>query len=163
MKKYLNIMACVIISLFLASCSQAQEGASADKGGVRDFTLQDIDNTTYTLSSYRNNQPVVLFFWTTWCSFCQREIKSLQEHYPEIAKQGAELFAIDAGESAATVRAFIKSQAYSFKVLLDTDGKVANSFGVIGVPTFVLIDKSGEIVATDHSFPQEKFKEITSG
>ena len=38
-------------------------------------------------------------------------------------------------------------------MLLDATSSVALSYDVIGVPTFVLMNKSGEVVFTAHNFP----------
>ena len=48
----------------------------------------------------------------------------------------------------------------AFKVLLDSDAEVAYSYALIGVPTFVLVNKRGEIVFQDNLFPQNTYKEF---
>lgn len=53
-------------------------------------------------------------------------------------------------EPAEKVAKFVKANGLPFRTLLDEDGSVAGSFGVVGVPTIVLIDKNGHIIAAGH-------------
>ena len=123
-----------------------------------DFTLSDLDGNQITLSELRQNKSVVLFFWTTWCPFCIRELLKLNQGYPESILEDIEILAINVGESGTKVRQFLKKHNIDFKVLLDIDSRVADSYGLIGVPTFVLINKQGDIVFKDHFFPEQTYK-----
>jgi peroxiredoxin len=139
---------------------QANEPAVRETGLAPDFSLQDLNKNTYTLSSYRSKQPVILFFWTTWCHFCRRELKMLKDIYPQLQKDGAELLAISVKEPAYKVDNFLKGYVLNFKVLLDRYATVAAAYDILGVPTFVLIDKKGRIVFRTNYFPKEKYKEL---
>ena len=35
-----------------------------------DFQLQDLNGTNVTLSQFKGQKPVLLYFWATWCHFC---------------------------------------------------------------------------------------------
>lgn len=126
-----------------------------------DFKLKDLSHETFTLSSYKGRQPVVLFFWTTKCPFCVSELRMLRDMYPEMVKQGWELLAIDVGEYAYRVDRYAKKYALNFKVLLDSDINVARDYDILGVPTYVFVDKKGCIAFMDHYFSQEKYQELT--
>lgn len=119
-----------------------------------DFELSDIYNNKLTLNIYKNEQPVLLFFWTTWCPYCRKELRVLNEKYPELSEQGFEVIAINIEESAARVANYVKSQGIKFKVLLDKDAKVASAYHIIGVPTYIVIDKEGYIESIGNSFPE---------
>jgi peroxiredoxin len=139
--------------------------SNEDKEGVGlapNFKLRDLYKFEYTLSDYRDKQPVVLFFWTTWCPFCRKELTTLNNRYLELVRSGIELFAIDVGESAEKVDRTAKSYSLAFKVLLDQATLVAQAYNILGVPTYVLIDKKGRIVFTGNNFPEAKYKESIS-
>lgn len=128
-----------------------------------DFRLPDLEKNTFTLSSYKErHQPVILFFWTTWCPYCREELKILKDLYPEFLVDGWELFAINVGEPANRVDNFAKSYSLPFKILLDITTSVAKSFYVLGVPTYVFVDKNGYIMLTEHYFPHDKYREFVS-
>jgi peroxiredoxin len=48
-------------------------------------------------------------------------------------------------EDDAKVREYIKRYGYTFPVLMDRDNKVANQFGVFGLPLSVFIDEKGVV------------------
>ena len=125
-----------------------------------DFSLKDLDGNNITLSDFRNKKPVLLFFWTSWCFFCRGELSSLNRIYPQLQSEDIEILAIDIQENKAKVERFLRRNPVAFKVLLDSDAEVAYSYGLIGVPTFVLVNKRGEIVFQDNFFPQNRYKEF---
>lgn len=162
MKYFLKaLLAALILScLFLGYIGRAQ-AAVKTQNIAPDFKLQDLGQKVFSLSSYRNKQPVFLFFWTTWCPFCRRGLRDLNDSYPELAQKGWEVLAIDTGEPAEKVKRFADSYSLKFNVLLDQDLTVANAYDVLGVPTYVLIDKGGLIVFKDNYFPAAKLGELT--
>ena len=156
MKKQL-IKIILAVLLFL-SC---QSVFAKDLSIAPDFTLSDTQNKTVTLSNYKNKQPVLLFFWATWCPFCREEFKGLNNDYSDLVRDNVELLAIDIGEPVAKVNNFTKNFVVVFKVLLDQDSAAASSYNLVGIPTFILINKNGEIVFRDHYFPKQ-YKNLLS-
>lgn len=155
-----RISALVLFLLFF-SCSLPAQGA-LDKGEIAlDFRLKDLKENTIALSSYRGRQPVFLFFWTTWCPYCARGLKGLNDIYPQLKEKGWEVLAINSGEPREKVAAFVRHYPLGFKVLLDENIAVAELYNVLGVPTYVLIDKSGTVVFKDNYFPADKINEFT--
>jgi len=150
-----------LILFFLVSVgcrAETKEGLNP----APNFKLQDIYKNEYTLSSYKNKQPVMLFFFTTWCLFCRKELSKLNDRYLELARYGFELFAIDVGEPIEKVDKFAKGYSLAFKILLDKDTSVAQAYAILGVPTYVLIDKKGLIVSTGNTFSERKVKDLIS-
>ena len=161
MRDYLKIFfVAVVISVFGVSCIQAQESKKENFVAAQDFKLKDLSQNTVTLSEYKGKQPVVLFFWATWCPYCRRELGTLKEKYPYFAKKGLELLVINIGESRQRVESFVKANGLNLKVLLDEKGDVANSFAIFGVPTYIFIDKNGDVVAQEHYFSEERFAQF---
>jgi len=158
MKKYLMIFIVLSILLtVLCNFSFASQPQLAP-----DFRLYSLKGDAVTLSSFRNNKAVLLLFWTIGCPACREQLVWLRDKYPEYVNQGLELLAINAGESPDRIEKFVSSRNLSFTFLLDTDYSVANSYSVMGVPTYILIDKDGRIIFMDFSFPEEKLKDILS-
>ena len=124
------------------------------------FKLKDLAGNTVTLSKYKGKQDVLLFFWTTWCPYCRKELKVLDEKHAELTKAGIEILIIDVGESAYKVDNFIKAQQITYRVLLDKDQSVAKEYRLLGFPTYFIIDKKGYIRFTGFSFPEEEYKDL---
>ena len=127
-----------------------------------DFSLPDIYQDTYTLSSYKNKQPVLLLFWTTWCPFCRKELKVLNGLHAGLVVDGLVVLSIDAGEASDYVEDFVKDYNLAYRVLLDRDNRVAGSYEIMGVPTYILINKQGEIVFQDSYFPYKEYKDLVA-
>lgn len=56
------------------------------------------------------------------------------------------ILGVDLQESAEAVRGFQKEFGISFSLLIDLDGRVAQTYGIRGHPTTFLIDRQGKLV-----------------
>ncbi|MBU3958250.1 MAG: TlpA family protein disulfide reductase [Candidatus Omnitrophica bacterium] len=126
-----------------------------------DFNLTDLDNNRVSLSDFRGS-PTVLFFWTTWCHFCVKELRLLNNSYAQLTEDGFELLAINIGEPAYRVNDFIKNYHLTSRVLLDEDETVAMAYGLIGVPTYVIVDREGYIRFKGNAFPRNEYQALIS-
>ncbi|MCM8780810.1 MAG: TlpA family protein disulfide reductase [Candidatus Omnitrophica bacterium] len=119
-----------------------------------DFSLHDTEDNLIRLNSYKNKQAVLLFFWTTWCPYCRAQIETLNAQYAELIKDDIVLLGINVGESIYKVKRFLRDHSVLYPVLLDEDTYVAYLYGIIGVPTYILIDKNGRILFRDNYLPE---------
>ncbi|MFA5410390.1 MAG: redoxin domain-containing protein [Candidatus Omnitrophota bacterium] len=149
-----------VFGVCLAGKAAAQGVAVKKRLPAPDFKLQDTYQDIVALKDYKGEQPVLLFFWTTWCPFCERELSVLNNAYQNLVKDGIELLAINAGELPDTVTNFIQDFNLAYRVLLDRDTGISSAYGVVGVPTYVLVDKAGNIVFKDNYFPQREYKAL---
>ena len=157
MFKFMRVILLVVfIVLQVFSLQAGSEGASA----ARDFRLTDLAGRSYKLSDYQNKQAVLLFFWTTWCPYCQVELKGLSSRVQELAGEGIEVLAIDVGEPKSRVEKFVQSRNLKLKILIDEDSAVSDAYALLGVPTFYLINRQGRVVFQEHFFPADYKKLI---
>ena len=154
-KRYALLLAGLCIGIVCAAGASAEEPHKAP-----DFSLRDLQGNSFTLSDYANKQPVMLLFWATWCPFCREELKNLSSRYDQLTHDGMKFVAVDAGESPARVSAYITKYHYSFPVLLDQDNKASHAYDILGIPTYVLIDKKGMVRQVAHTFPEAEYKQI---
>lgn len=118
-----------------------------------DIILNDLNGKAVNLSGYKG-KPAILFFWTSWCPYCRKETKTLNQLYPQMKKEGITVFAVNIGEPDYKVKGFFKDYGLTFNVLLDKEGKLANHYDVIGVPTYIFLDKTGQVILQAHSLPE---------
>jgi peroxiredoxin len=111
---------------------------------AEDFQLADLDGKTQSLSQYRG-KIVLVNFWATWCKGCTTEMPAMQVTYDRLRDKGFVILAIDELEGDAEVREHIRLHGYTYQVLMDRDNKVANQFGVFGLPVSVFIDQEGRV------------------
>jgi peroxiredoxin len=109
-----------------------------------DFSLTDLSGEMRSLSQYRG-QIVLLNFWATWCKPCTTEMPAMQAQYDRLRSSGFVVLAINELEDMEKVREHIRTYEHTFPVLLDTDNRVANMYGVYGLPVSVFIDEHGRV------------------
>jgi peroxiredoxin len=157
MSKFLLRYFCVLVSLLsFLSFDNVLASASLPKGPQTEaafgFTLDTVSGKTVSLKDAKG-KGVILFFFTTWCPYCRQKFPALSKDYETFRREGIEFFAIDAGESQAKISSFLRKVNPPFDVLLDKSAAVAEAYGVMGVPTFVLISKSGVVVYEGNDLP----------
>lgn len=84
-------------------------------------------------------------FWATWCKGCTTEMPAIQASYDKLRDKGFVVLAINELEDIAHVRQHNNLHHYTFPTLMDLDNKVANQFGVYGLPVSVFIDEHGVV------------------
>ena len=104
----------------------------------KDFNLQDVDLTN------KKGNIMIINFWASWCMPCRREMPSLEklaQMHPEI-----KVYAINM-EKPNKLRAgdFFKSIGVtSLSIYFDPEFKLVKQFKMRGLPTSILINKSGK-------------------
>jgi len=124
-----------------------------------DFRLLDLEGKEVSLAALKG-KPVILFFWTTWCPYCRGELKELNDKQAELSRTNTQVLAINIEEPTEKVQNFMNKRSVFYKVLLDKEASVANSYSVIGVPTYVYINKAGYLVSSGNYFSQSKYEDI---
>jgi thiol-disulfide isomerase/thioredoxin len=126
----------------------ADAGLSTLKKSVPspDFTLPLLDGGTVRLHDLKG--LTLLNFWATWCPPCREEIPSLEALYQRFRDAGLAFVAVDIQESQDAVAAFAKEFGMSFPVALDAKGGVSMRYGIQSIPTTLLIDGDGNIIAS---------------
>ena len=141
-KSYLTIAA---ISLSLMTLNL---NAKTLKAGdlAPDFTATTIAGELVNLSELKGKKPVYLKFWATWCSYCKAEFPHLQSIYDQYGDD-IEVIAINVGinDSIANIAKLYDENGYQLPTVFDQEGKLTNSFGVIGTPHHILIGRDGKI------------------
>jgi peroxiredoxin len=108
-----------------------------------DFALSDLDGRTIRLADSAGKVRLI-DFWATWCAPCREEIPLLNELHADFAARGLEILAIS-DETAEVLREFAAEHEVRYTNLVGTVD-VAESFGVLGLPTAYLLDSEGRIV-----------------
>jgi thiol-disulfide isomerase/thioredoxin len=107
-----------------------------------DWTLTSSEGEAIRLSAEVRQQPVVLFFWATWCPYCKALMPHLQSIRLEHG-QKVKILAINFIEKGDPV-GFMKEQGYDSTVLPEGD-EVASIYGVYGTPGIILVDQDQQI------------------
>ncbi|GAB4385815.1 MAG: hypothetical protein Kow0022_13090 [Phycisphaerales bacterium] len=118
---------------------------AVDVGAVAPaFSLRTLDDKTFTLADYKG-KVVVLDFWATWCGPCVAGLPTVTKVTSEYADKGVVFTAVNLREAPDHVRTFMADKKWNFNVAMDSDGAIANLYGVTGIPHSVIIDKTGVV------------------
>jgi thiol-disulfide isomerase/thioredoxin len=99
----------------------------------------------HALASYKGHY-VLLNMWATWCGPCVAELPALTKL--KAAVPGLTVLAVNMDKGQVDAAGFLKSHnAAALGSLRDTDITLMRSFGAFGLPTTVLIDPKGNLVA----------------
>lgn len=144
----------------LAATSESA-GAAQATAAAPGFELPLVGGGSASLEQYRGS-VVMLNFWATWCGPCKREIPDFIELQKQYADKGFTILGV-ALDEPADVEAFTKANGINYPILLG-DNEISNAYGGIrSIPTTVLIDREGNIVATEVGMlPKEHWQEAVS-
>lgn len=120
-----------------------------------DFTLKTTGGQDLNLTEFRASQKAIIFFWATWCPHCRTALKDLNRDAADIQKRNIKLILVDIQEENDVVKAYLKRSAITMDVFLDLDAAVSESYGIVGVPTFVFVNESGIVKSVEHSLPAD--------
>ncbi len=106
--------------------------------------LPDLQGKQVDLATLRG-RVVLVNFWATWCPPCVEEIPSLQRLYARLQPRGLEILAVDVGEDADTMGAFLADKPVAFPVLMDSQAEALKRWGVYAFPTTLVLDRAHRI------------------
>jgi thiol-disulfide isomerase/thioredoxin len=132
--------------------------------GIVEFDFVDFAGKKRKLSEFRGKY-VLLDFWATWCKPCLVDIPKLKSLYEKYKSSGFEIIGMDsetigdeaeapdpefAKQAEARARQIVSTRGIAWtQAMNDTAVPVAiKVFGVKALPTKVMIDREGRIVAT---------------
>ncbi len=107
---------------------------------IPSLSINTIDGDWIDIEKASHEDPVLLYFWATWCSVCNLvspSINWLSEDHQVIS------VAITSGENSR-LNAFMNHKQYHFPVINDSTGQIAQEWGVKATPSIVIIN-NGEI------------------
>jgi thiol-disulfide isomerase/thioredoxin len=132
--------------IVMAGCGPVQDPTSPVGRVAPDFEVETLQSrsVTKTLSSLKGH-PVILDFWATWCGPCRILSPHVEKIYEDFKGQGLEAMAIS-DEKREAIQAFESVTPHKMPVYVDQNDLATNAYEVRGLPTVVIIDKSGKIV-----------------
>ncbi|MBC3920444.1 TlpA family protein disulfide reductase [Undibacterium sp. CY18W] len=117
------------------------------KQAMPDVSFTNLKGEQISAQSLRG-KVVMVNFWATSCTTCVAEMPKMIETYNKYNKQGLEFVAVAMSyDRPDYVLNYTETRKLPFHVALDTQGKLAQSFGDVKLtPTTYVIDKQGNIL-----------------
>ena len=118
--------------------------------------LKTMDGKVVDTANLNNDgKPFVISFFATWCKPCLRELRAINEHYPDWQDEtGMKLIAVstDEAQNANKVKPLVDSEGFEYEVLLDTNQDFQHALGIQMIPYVMIIDGKGNIVETRNGY-----------
>ncbi|MBF0328844.1 MAG: TlpA family protein disulfide reductase [Nitrospirae bacterium] len=140
----LTALSVFFIVSFLIGCSAEKVhlkiGDTAPKA-----VLKDLKGSNVSLPDDFKGKLVVLRFWADWCKSCEIEMPALDRVYKKHVQKNIVILAINVGQTKEIAEDYARKLELSYPVLLDQSSKIAKSYGVVGLPTTIIIDRDGRL------------------
>lgn len=150
---YLGVVVLVVAVLLVAIVLSPKAGQGINVGQeAQDFTVTDVDGVVFRLSGQRGN--VVLVDWMgVRCLPCRAQMPELVQLQQTYQARGLVMISIDMNDFGSSLsagsddeaRAFLAEFGATWPIALERTG-LATRYGIIGIPTLMIVDPSGVIV-----------------
>ena len=121
---------------------------------VPDDEVPTFDEATYTtfegdtvpLSSVRGT-PTVLNFWASYCTPCLTEMPAFEEVYQEVKGEEVAFLGLAVADRTDDAEEMVETTGVTYPTAEDEDASVITLLEGVVLPTTVLLDADGNVVA----------------
>lgn len=132
----------MVVIMFLATSVTVSRSAEP----APDVAIHDLSGKPFSLASLRG-KVVVLDFWASWCAPCRKSFPFLNSLQDRHAGEGLQVVGLTLEEDDEGVRKFLEAVPARFTIVRDPSERAGEEFGVVAMPTTILIDRDGRIAA----------------
>lgn len=125
-----------LLLLIAAPLSHAMEAAPG-------FNLAGIEGEVSLAE--QQGKVVYLDFWASWCTPCRQSFPWMNELKARYGNKGLKIIAINLDKSREESQPFLDTTQPEFTIAFDPEGKIAEAYQVMGMPSSYLIDRNGQL------------------
>lgn len=114
-----------------------------------EITLNNPEGKALSLSALKGKY-VLIDFWASWCKPCRAENPNVVRLYNTYKDKGFEIFGVSLDQNAQAWKNAIAADGLTWQHVSDLGGwqsSAAKLYSVSSIPTTVLLDKEGRIIA----------------
>jgi predicted CXXCH cytochrome family protein len=165
-KRFTLVMVCFLSCLIF----QVSAGANLEEldVGVKapDFSLEDFNGQSSSLADLRGEKLTMVIFWATWSRNSGKALAKAQKLYTDYKEKGLTVIAVNADRQQLTadnitaVSSMVQKLGLEYPVLLDKGLSVFYDYGVIALPSIVIMDSDRTIRYILSGYPIVGSKEM---
>ena len=96
------------------------------------------------LSAYRG-KVVYVDFWASWCAPCRQSFPWLDTLVRDYGSQNFVVIGVNVDKDRDRALRFLNETPANFPIVYDPKGELATAYKVAGMPSGILIDRSGHV------------------
>jgi thiol-disulfide isomerase/thioredoxin len=146
----------IMMTLMLAlpiACTE--KGGRQSGGAAADFTLQDLNGKSVSLSGLRG-KTVLLEFWATWCPPCRASVPDIEKIHLAYKDKGVVVLAVSVDDDGWDgVRTFVRQNGITYTVLQGNE-EVMVKYQVRSIPMLLIVDREGVVARRYYGFGSDE-------
>lgn len=115
------------------------------------FTQSNVDGQPVRFADFKGKY-VFVDFWASWCGPCRAENPNVLKAYNQYKDKNFTVIGVSLDENAEKWKKAIKDDNMPWTQLSDLKGwknEVSTYYGIMGIPSSLLVDPQGKIIAKD--------------
>lgn len=142
MKRIKQIALYVVLFIAISWVVDAWRGRNLPSGPIAPLTVTTLGDEAIDVLALSHEQPVMLYFWGTWCPICDwvsPSIDWLAQSHQVVS------IAIRSGDDERLSH-YLQAKDYQFSTVNDSTGMLAQRWQISATPTVAIV-ANGEIVS----------------